>query len=109
MDTEFMELENLEGYIRLPGKWPVSKLEFQYKKRMQQQPALVFRDFSDCQMLGMPLISSYDLNLKIDPSPEEIKQWQQDNQDKPLILIVSKKDVGLNAVVKNIEGQYLQI
>lgn len=30
---EIMELEDLAAYLRLPGKWPITKVHFQYKDR----------------------------------------------------------------------------
>jgi hypothetical protein len=109
METEFLELENLEGFIRLPGKWPVAKLKFKYQKREHHQPALILRDFSNCQMLDMPLASTYDLEIKLNASPDDIVLWKRNNQDKSVILIVLEQETGLQAIAKNNEGKHVNL
>ena len=33
MDSEFIQLDDLEAYLRLPGDWPVTKVKFDIKER----------------------------------------------------------------------------
>ncbi len=109
MDAEFLELENLEGFIRLPGKWPVAKLKFKYVKRQHNQPALILRDFSNCQMLDMPLASTYELEIKLKASADDIMLWEQNNRDNSVILIVLDQKTGLRAIAKNNEGKFINL
>jgi type IV secretory pathway TraG/TraD family ATPase VirD4 len=47
MDTEFMNLYDLEAYLKLPGNFPVAKLKFTYKKREEIAESLVERAIQD--------------------------------------------------------------
>lgn len=44
--SDFLELENLQAYLRLPGSWPVTKLQFEFKKREPIAESFVPRDLS---------------------------------------------------------------
>ncbi len=47
MDLEFLELDDLQAFLRLPGNWPVTKLQFELKERSLTAPTLVKRDLTD--------------------------------------------------------------
>lgn len=109
MDTEFLELENLEGFIRLPGKWPIAKLKFKFQKREHLQPALILRDFSNCQMLDMPLVSICELVINLNASTDDVTLWKKNNQDRSAILIVLDEKTGLQAIAKDSRGIFTHL
>jgi len=47
MDLEFLELDDLQAFLRLPGNWPVTKLQFELKTRQLSEPSLVKRKLAD--------------------------------------------------------------
>jgi type IV conjugative transfer system coupling protein TraD len=47
MDLEFLELDDLQAFLRLPGNWPVTKLQFDIKPRTYLEPPLVKRKLED--------------------------------------------------------------
>jgi len=47
MDLEFLELDDLQAFLRLPGNWPVTKLQFELKARQLSEPSLVKRKLAD--------------------------------------------------------------
>lgn len=47
LDSEFLELENLQAFLKLPGAWPIAKIAFGIKKRKYHQPALIERAIKD--------------------------------------------------------------
>ena len=63
MDTEFLELDDLNAYLRLPGELPVTKVTFEIKNRMMDQPALIPRELSK----GLILENSFETQ----PADEE--------------------------------------
>ncbi len=42
-ESEFLALEDLEAFLRLPGTWPISHLRFKLKKRKPSQKAFIPR------------------------------------------------------------------
>ncbi|MBP6103532.1 MAG: type IV conjugative transfer system coupling protein TraD [Gammaproteobacteria bacterium] len=42
-ESEFLGLEDLEAFLRLPGTWPISHLRFKLKKRKPSQKAFIPR------------------------------------------------------------------
>jgi type IV conjugative transfer system coupling protein TraD len=46
-DSEFLELNDLQAFLRLPGNWPVTELKFEFKKRENVAPALVSRRLTE--------------------------------------------------------------
>lgn len=45
-ESEFVELEDLTAFLRLPGNWPITTLNFDIRKRAILAPAFVPRDLS---------------------------------------------------------------
>ena len=45
LETEIKELNDLEAYIRLLGKWPITKVKFPFKERQACEPVFIERDF----------------------------------------------------------------
>ena len=43
-DSQFLELEDLQAYLRLPGNWPITKLQFKVKDRKANCEAFVPRE-----------------------------------------------------------------
>jgi hypothetical protein len=46
-EAEFLELNDLQAFLRLPGYWPVTQLQFEPKKRESEVPALVERNLKE--------------------------------------------------------------
>ncbi len=46
-EAEFLELNDLQAFLRLPGYWPVTQLQFEPKKRESTIPALVERNLKE--------------------------------------------------------------
>lgn len=44
---QIMKMPNLQFYVRLPGEYPVVKLNLKYRKQKKYHPALIERDFYD--------------------------------------------------------------
>ncbi|MGC0946830.1 type IV conjugative transfer system coupling protein TraD [Pantoea agglomerans] len=44
---QIMKMPNLQFYVRLPGEYPVVKLNLKYRKQKKYHPALIERDFRD--------------------------------------------------------------
>jgi len=44
---QIMKMPNLRFYVRLPGEYPVVKLNLKYRKQKKYHPALIERDFRD--------------------------------------------------------------
>ncbi|MEN4605487.1 type IV conjugative transfer system coupling protein TraD [Pantoea agglomerans] len=44
---QIMKMPNLQFYVRLPGEYPVVKLNLKYRKQKKYHPALIERDFHD--------------------------------------------------------------
>ena len=44
---QIMKMPNLQFYVRLPGEYPVVKLNLKYRKQKKYHPALMERDFRD--------------------------------------------------------------
>lgn len=44
---QIMKMPNLQFYIRLPGEYPVVKLNLKYRQQKKYHPALIERDFRD--------------------------------------------------------------
>lgn len=44
---QIMKMPNLQFYVRLPGEYPVVKLDLKYRKQKKYHPALMERDFRD--------------------------------------------------------------
>lgn len=44
--TDFLELDDLQAYLKLPGSWPVTKLQFEFKKRESISESFIPRDLS---------------------------------------------------------------
>lgn len=42
-EGEFSELPNLQAFLKLPGAWPVTKVEFEIKRRILTQPYFIAR------------------------------------------------------------------
>lgn len=45
LETEIKELNDLEAYIRLLGKWPITKVKFPFKERQACEPIFIERAF----------------------------------------------------------------
>lgn len=44
---QIMKMPNLQFYVRLPGEYPVVKLNLKYRRQKKYHPALIERDFRD--------------------------------------------------------------
>lgn len=44
---QIMKMPNLQFYVRLPGEYPVVKLNLKYRQQKKYHPALIERDFRD--------------------------------------------------------------
>ncbi|MGC1086244.1 hypothetical protein [Pantoea agglomerans] len=44
---QIMKMPNLHFYVRLPGEYPVVKLNLKYRKQKKYHPAMIERDFHD--------------------------------------------------------------
>lgn len=44
---QIMKMPNLQFYVRLPGEYPVVKLNLKYRKQKKYHPAMIERDFHD--------------------------------------------------------------
>lgn len=44
---QIMKMPNLQFYVRLPGEYPVVKLNLKYRQQKKYHPALIERDFHD--------------------------------------------------------------
>ncbi|MBT8500010.1 conjugal transfer protein TraD [Pantoea agglomerans] len=44
---QIMKMPNLQFYVRLPGEYPVVKLNLKYRRQKKYHPALIERDFHD--------------------------------------------------------------
>ncbi len=42
IDSEFIQLDDLEAYLRLPGDWPVAKVKFEIKEEQNRDNSAVF-------------------------------------------------------------------
>ena len=65
-DTEFLELDDLHAFLRLPGNWPVTQLKFDIKQRAEKEPALIERDLSEVLLFERGLAEKEALE---DPKP----------------------------------------
>jgi len=70
MDAEFLSLEDLQAFLKLPGEWPISKLVFNIRQREALQEAYIAREIS---------LSSF-----IAESPE-VLQEEDDGHLQPLV------------------------
>ncbi len=61
LPSEIMRLENLHGYLKFPGPWPVARIELDYVKRPRAAESFVPRE------------DSLILNMKDDAGTESIK------------------------------------
>jgi type IV conjugative transfer system coupling protein TraD len=43
LDAEFLRLQKLEGYLRLPDDWPITKVQLQYKNRAKKAEDFIAR------------------------------------------------------------------
>lgn len=48
--SEIMSLDDLHAYVRLPGKFPVTTVQFQYKERELKNPGIVHRNIDALQL-----------------------------------------------------------
>jgi type IV conjugative transfer system coupling protein TraD len=49
-EAEFSELQDLQAFLKLPGSWPVTKIEFEIQKRIFTQPYFVPRPSAESEM-----------------------------------------------------------
>jgi hypothetical protein len=48
--SEIMRLNDLDAYVRLPGKFPITSVQFQYKERELKNPGVVHRKIDALQL-----------------------------------------------------------
>lgn len=48
--SEIMTLNDLQAYVRLPGKFPITTVQFQYKERALRNPGIVYRKIDALQL-----------------------------------------------------------
>lgn len=68
MDAEFLELNDLNAFLRLPGDWPVTKLVFDVRNRKETQPSLIPREIENVLLMEQSL-SEAEVETKPDVQP----------------------------------------
>jgi type IV conjugative transfer system coupling protein TraD len=76
MDTEFLKLDNLEAYLKLPGNYPIAKVKFAYIERSKIAHTIVARENQN-----MLLDGSNEVEEKNSPK-NEAKQEKIKNKTK---------------------------
>ena len=61
MGAEFLELDKLEAYLRLPGNFPVAKIKFAIKRRLETEVALIEREMTDVSILAKNIVKDKTL------------------------------------------------
>ncbi len=64
MGAQFLELDKLEAYLRLPGNFPVAKVKFTIKKRLADETPLIEREMTDVLILAEDLTKGTTSNVK---------------------------------------------
>ena len=84
MDSEFIQLDDLEAYLRLPGDWPVAKVKFEIKERGQEN------------LVDLPV----DVGLeKIEPISGSLPMQSLDEAEKPIKKGVKIKRFTINNLI----------
>lgn len=77
-EAEFSELQDLQAFMKLPGTWPVTKIEFELKKRVYTQPYFVPRELKDSSLPKNELLKNEE------EKPDDIPVTSS-TQEKPLL------------------------
>ncbi len=82
MDAEFLELDDLNAFLRLPGDWPVTKLIFDVRNRKETQPSLISREIENVllmeQSVSEPEVET-ETKSEAQPTLKRIKKKSEDN------------------------------
>ncbi len=80
--SDFLELEDLNAYLRLPGNWPITKLTFNIKDRSQIAEPFIARDLSHLMLDKEPDINEVKETLR-----EAVNETELNMEEKPTAVI----------------------
>lgn len=89
--SEIMSLGDLQAYVRLPGEFPITAVDFQFKQREKHNNGFIQRKIDESQLKEVDqLIGKYEMKY-------------QSQQNKPVIQKLKKKKIKENK--ETIESQ----
>lgn len=100
--SEIMSLDDLHAYVRLPGKFPVTLLDFQFKERESLNPGIIPRKIDTTQLKEVDeLIEKYEKEssvLKEEKRSSKKKKKKEKNNHQSEVTTHSNRDAALDIV-----------
>ncbi len=91
--SEIMSLDDLHAYVRLPGKFPITLVDFQFKKRVSINPGIVPRKINTAQLK--------EVDTLIDKCQKEVATLNQSETN----IAVKKKSKKKSKKKKNLQPE----
>ena len=94
--SEIMTLDDLHAYVRLPGKFPVTSVDFQFKEREKRNEGIIPRKIDTsqlkevdelietCEKAGIIVGEEKNINAVAKKKPNKIKEKQEINETQSL-------------------------
>lgn len=76
--SEFSCLKNLQAFLKLQGNWPVTQIEFKYKKRVHWQPYFIPREVEEPSIPEPNLSDGENKNEEINKTKASTKDNEND-------------------------------